>query len=302
MRQLARRLNPYGVFWRKFLEWGTTNVPYFLEPLIVSIWSFLFYLGWSSGRRGLSANLKVVASNRSSVVRTVMAVRVFWNFAAVLSETMHFTLRRQAFDWELVGADHFQQLRTTPGGAIILTAHMGNYDLGSYLFANEIEKKIMIVRAPERDPESERDARARRREFGEETGKLVFGSPSAELALDLVAAIQEGMLVAIQGDRTIDGVSSHKVQFFGREVSLPSGPFALALATRAPIFPLFIVRARRRSYRVISERPIICRRTGPDRDRDIAAAMAEWASLLERIVAQHATQWFSFQRIFAKTT
>jgi lauroyl/myristoyl acyltransferase len=178
---------------------------------------------------------------------------------------------------------------------------MGNYDLGSYLFARDIEKPITIVRAAERDPDTDREARAKREQVGEQTGRMQFGEPSAELAFSLVEALQEGKVVAIQGDRAIKGVASIETTLFGRKVELPAGPFYLALTTRSPIYPLFVIRTAIASYKVITRAPIEVRRTGRNRDEDVREAVQRWTAILEEIIGGHATQWFNFDDYFGTT-
>jgi lauroyl/myristoyl acyltransferase len=227
--------------------------------------------------------------------------RVFWNFACTFTDTMRFSVNRSDVDWEIHGAANLAALNATEEGAIILTAHMGNYDLGSYLLAKTSQKRVAIVRAAEHDPDSDHDSRSRREEYGTETGKLKFFEPSAELALELVHALQEGRVVAIQGDRVINGVASLPVKLFGRNSELPAGPFALAMTTQVLIYPLFVVRLRRRTYRVIVADPIACRRTGANREEDIQRAMTQWVDTLQSVVGQYSDQWFNFEPYFKES-
>lgn len=289
-----------GVFWRQFLVWALFNIPHLIRPLLLFHWTGFFFLAWKRGRRAVLENLKVVQPRWSLPQRVTGAFAVFWNFAETFTDTMLFNIRRQAVDWEMIGYEHFEQLRQSPTGAIILTAHMGNYDLGSYLFAREIDRTIVIVRASEPDPESDRDSRIRRAGYEHEIGRLRFVEPTPELALELVHALQEKSVVAIQGDRAVKGVSAQQVELFGQPAMLPNGPFALAMTTRVPIYPLFVVRMGHRSYRVIVGSPIECRRTSRGRDNDIAEAMTHWKEILERTITDYTTQWFTFERYFAR--
>ena len=56
-------------------------------------------------------------------------------------------------DWEFVGWKHFEEMQAS-GGAILLTAHMGSYDLGAHLFAENSSHRLIMVRAPEADPQT----------------------------------------------------------------------------------------------------------------------------------------------------
>lgn len=289
-----------GVFWRQSIVWALYNIPHIIRPLLMVHWTAWFFALWKGGRRAVFENLRVIRPDWSFARRFAAAFGVFWNFAETFTDTMLFNVRRHTVDWEMVGYQNFVHLRDSDAGAIILTAHMGNYDLGSYLFANEIDRPIVIVRAAEPDPESDQDSRVRRGQHESEIGRIRFVEPTPELALDLVHALQEKCVVAIQGDRAISGVGAQQVRMFGREVMLPNGPFALALATRTIIYPLFVIRSGQHAYRVIVETPIECRRTGRGRDQDISEAMDQWAAILEKTITANVSQWFTFERYFAR--
>jgi lauroyl/myristoyl acyltransferase len=283
-----------GVFWRQFCGWAVNQIPHHLEPLLLFGWTLFFFVLWRPGRIAVLTNISVIAPSRFLAIRYARAFRVFYNFAATFTDTMHFNEHRMNVDWVLEGDEHFQKLQQA-SGAIILTAHLGNYDLGSYLFAQTMKRQLVIVRAAEEDPESDAFSKDHRQRIGESLGKLDFNDPTGDnIAIPLLQALQRGELVAIQGDRLLPGAGPVSASLFDREVQLPAGPFALAMAARAPIFPMFIARVARRSYRVIAGEPILCERTGRDRKRDIERAARSWAPILERIINRYWYQWFTF--------
>ena len=53
--------------------------------------------------------------------------------------------------------------------------------------------------------------------------------------------LQRGEIIAIQGDR-VTPVIHAPGDFFGKPARVSAGPFALAMAARVPVYPLFIVR------------------------------------------------------------
>ena len=81
---------------------------------------------------------------------------------------------------------------------------------------------------------------------------------------------------------------------FGKPLNVPAGPFALALAARVPIYPVFVVRTGRRRYRLMAARPIEITRSR-NRDDDFARAVAQWMTELEDVVRGCWYQWFTFE-------
>ena len=259
----------------------------------MAFWS-AFFLVWGPGRRGVMRNLKVIKPGSHAMVNFFRCYRVFWNYAWTIADNVRFKELRAIPDWEFTGWDHFQEMQSREG-AILLTAHMGSYDLGAHLFSETSTRRIVMVRAPEADPQT--------REFEEHHGaeglKIEFNTRATELALDLLANIREGDIVAIQGDRVTGTISTLPATLFGKKTSVPAGPFALALAARVPIYPVFVVRLGRRRYRLMTSRPIEIVRSR-NRDDDFARAVEQWMAELERVISECWFQWFTFEPYWAE--
>ena len=286
-----RRFLVKGVFWRKFLRFAAIRVPPWIEPLVIGWWAGFFLL-WGPGRHGVMSNLKRVKPGSSALANFFRCYRVFWNYAWSLSDTMRFREMRVVPDWEFTGYKDFEALQSS-GGAILLTAHMGSYDLAAHLFAERSGHRIIMVRAPEIDPETHAYEGKRKSADIE----IVFNVNASDLAIDLLHAIRDGGIVAIQGDRVAGDIADLPATVFGKATRLPAGPFALAMASHAPIHPIFIVRMGRRRYRVAAYPPIVVE-ASRDRDAAFAAALESWTRVLEDVIGKSWYQWFSFEPLW----
>ena len=275
------------------------NCPPWIEPAVMAFWSFVFLL-WANGRNGLMANLAVIKPGSWPVANVFRAYRVFWNFAWTITDNVRFKELRTTPDWEFVGIENFRHLLARPGGAIILTAHMGSADLGAQVFSMTSDRRIVMVRAPEVDEDTQAFEREQHGSKHAETLHVDFNVRATDLAIDLLHAIEAGGLVAIQGDRVTAGIGSMTVDFFGKRTPMPSGPFALAMAARVPIYPLFIIRKGRRDYALQACPPIYVERRSRNRDDDLRPAVEAWAQQLESVVTKHWHQWFTFEQFYEK--
>ena len=291
--RLLRRFHAYGVFWRQFLRWAVVNVPYWIEPFMLGVWTFFFFLLWHTGRRGVMYNLGAILPGSSRVANFFRVYRVLWNFAWTIDDKVRFKELRVVPDWEFVGREHIDQLHAEKGGAIILTAHMGNYDLGAHVFAAVSQREIVMVRAPEVDPETRQYEAESEARTGRDALKVDFSTRAGELAIDLMHALQRGEIIAVQGDYVTKGIAALPATLFGRKTEVPAGPFALSMAARVPIYPLFVFRLGRRRYRLVAGAPFVVKRTR-DRAEAFEAAVAEWTRELEKVLRLAWYQWFYF--------
>jgi lauroyl/myristoyl acyltransferase len=272
------------------------NVPAFLHPALNWLSSFVFFFVAAPARKAVVRHLRVVLPHSSTLANYLRVFRVFSNFGWMLTDTAVYRLEHVSFTCELEGENFLRQLATA-GGAIVLTAHMGNYDLGAALFAEKFQRRIYMVRAPEPDAAAAQHLDLSFQESTAGAVKVGYSNGGAALAFDLLSSLRNGEIISIQGDRVVGEVARSTVRLFDEDVLLPTGPFVLALAAEAPIYPLFIVRAGYRRYRIIAHEPILCARNGKLRDEEIAEAMQHWANVLEQTVRSYWPQWYAFRSL-----
>jgi lauroyl/myristoyl acyltransferase len=287
-----------GVFWRQYLDFAVVNLPFFFYPVPLVFFTIFFFFFAAPARRSIVANLAVVLPGSSRAVNYLRAFRTLYNFAWTISEAAIHRIIQEEFTYEIVGAKWLDELGAAPG-AIVLTAHMGSYDLGAALFAEKFHREIRIVRAPEPDQQSAEHLSAALEKAGESGVKVAYNTAGALLSFDLLKALRDGEIVSIQGDRADERVAQVKARLFDREVLLPNGPFVLGLIAQVPIYPLFIARAGCRSYQIVVREPIRLANTG-HREEDLARGVSQWCDVLQEIVAGRWDQWFAFTPLFAR--
>jgi predicted LPLAT superfamily acyltransferase len=293
----VQRFKVKGVLWRRLLRWAVLNIPLWIEPVVIAWWS-LFFLLWGPGRRGVMRNLTAIKPGSWTIANFFRTFCVFWNYAWTITDNVRFKELRTVPEWSFIGREHFDPLlHDERGGAIILTAHMGSYDLGAHLFAASTTRQIVMIRAPEADPET-RQYEESHTGGATDDGLRVGLNTTGDLAFELLAAVQRGELVAIQGDRVTGGVAGQPVTLFRRPAKVPSGPFALAMAARVPIYPMFVVRTGLRRYTLITGEPITVERKGRSRDDAFEPAIAKWIAQLEEVIRTNWFQWFAFEPFF----
>ena len=296
-RDFLRRFAVKGVLWRRYLDWSQTNLPFFLQPILLVFWTIFFFFFAAPARRSVLRNLAVVLPGSSPLFNLWRAYRTLMNFAWTIADAAAFKVQNADFDFEIEGGEFLEQLRQAKG-AIVLTAHMGNYDLGAALFSQKFHREIQLVRAPEPDRQSAQHLDESMRRTGAGAVKIAYNTEGALLSFDLLGALRAGEIISIQGDRHMPGVATAEAELFGERVQIPSGPFTLAQVAQVPLFPLFIVRAGYRRYRIIARAPISVARTDRVRAADLARGAAQWCDVLEETVARYWQQWFAFGPIF----
>ena len=167
-------------------------------------------------------------------------------------------------------------------GAIILTAHLGNWELSGASFSLCGYKSNTIVRPVKLQKLDEWVNRRR-----EGTGlKCIGRGASIKSALQCLKRNEVlGILADI--DTKADGVF---VDFFGKPAYTPRGPVSIALKTGCDLLPGVIIRQRDNTHRLIVEKPIELKITG-DTEEDVRYNTAVFTKIIESYVRKYPEQW-----------
>ncbi len=297
-RRLIRRLSVYGDLLTRLLNWGTRHCPPWLEPIFLGPWSAVFLALCPKQRRAVAGNLGAVFPEWGWLRRQLGAYRVIYSFGATLVDAARAADGQDCIDWDIEGGANFAALSGSDGGGIVLTAHMGNYDLAAPVFAERFGRRLNAVRAPEREAELQAHYERRRAATEGAAFAVRYNRGGGMLGAELMALLAAGELVALQGDRVLFDVAPGEGVLCGRRARLPKGPFALAAAARVPIWPLFIVRDGWRRYRIRVGEAFEVRGARGEREAAMDAGMARWCAELEVAVRGWPLQWFVFEPVF----
>lgn len=253
----------------------------------------LLFLTDAPARRHILANLRRVEPDAPPSRRLRHAVSVF-----ITVVTNYYDLVRlrgadharvlEMFD--IRGAEHLEEARRRGRGVVVLSAHLGNYNVVARCPVAMGFRTAVV--AEEVEPPELFDYVTRLRSAHE----LDVFPPSTQAIRPILRLLRQNGLLLIAGDR--DVVGHHMiVPFFGEPAALPPGPVLLAMRTGAALVPAFTIRrAPGRSLAVI-EPPLELVRTG-DWESDLRSNMAIMARTLERMIAVDPSQWAVLQQVW----
>ena len=264
-----------------------------LLPLPVAYWlglriCDLFYFLNRRGRAAVRENLGIVFAHQGIVPSNRLldgcARKTFQYFGKYLADFIRYRKLTPEGIRERVsvqGAEHLEALRNTPRGAIVLTAHFGNWELGGAFIASMGIPLHAVVR-PVPSPALERIFEF----FREQRGLHVI--PLAKAGVGVAKALKRGETVALVGDRDFTG-NGRPWKFFGRETSLPRGAAWFAHRLGAPIVVGFVTRAPDDTFLLRLHPPI-----DPAQIPTEEAIQEKIAAILEDAIARDPCQWFIF--------
>jgi predicted LPLAT superfamily acyltransferase len=270
-------------------------------PLVDAIAAYFFVVdrhGRASSRRYLT-----LLGGRLSTTRDANRAPTAWRIYLQYREFARSIVDRlcmwggseDRFRFEFHGRHHFEKLAAEGRGAIVLGAHLGNFDALRVL--SRIDRvKVNVLMYTKHAPminqifrELSPDAEVR---------VISANASSTAIAFEIRSCIERGEWVAILADRVepSDRGRTCPVEFLGVPAPLPEAPFLLPFVLGCPAVLMLALRSGPWSYAVFAETladpprktPSIDRR---HRARDLASV---YASRLEHYCAKAPEQWFNF--------
>jgi len=215
-----------------------------------------------------------------------IAKQVFKNLALILFEIgWSLTLTKKEFSKHFIvdGLSRLETAHKKGKGVLVFSAHAGNWELVP-VASTRIGYQISILFRPLDFPPLNRFFLTIRSRFG---ANMVSTARSMRKILQ---NLKQGGLIGILMDQNVDWYEGVFVDFFGRRACTNKGLALLALKTRAPVIPIFLVREKT-GFRVEIGEEIPLIKTG-DKIKDIEANTQQYNNAIEAFVRRYPDQWF----------
>jgi KDO2-lipid IV(A) lauroyltransferase len=185
------------------------------------------------------------------------------------------------------GWDAMERARAQGRGVLIVSGHLGNWELaGAFVAASGVPLEA-VARGMENPLFDQYITRTRN-----SIGMTVIHD--ADAVRRVPRATREGRAVAMLVDQGAAGLASSWVPFFGRFAKTPRGPAVFALRLGAPVVFATALRQPSGKY-VMYYEEVPVHPTG-DREADVDRIVADYTSTLERWIRRAPEQYFWHHR------
>jgi len=279
----------------------TILVPRWLFPPFTFFWGGLFYLLLTDTRRAVRSNLQVV-TGRDDVEWLVFST--FRKFSHNWCDEMLFMRLKGEKLQAMIGrrscSDTLDQALAAGSGAILVSPHLGSWELGGLGLA-DLGYTINMLTFREPDEKVNELREAVRQERGVRFIYVDREDSSPFAIIEAVNALRRNEVLAILGDR--DG-SSHTIlaDFFGRPTNIPVGAAYLSLASGAPVIPVFVLLEDKGRYATIMEEPIFFCSGHGEHGSAIRSGMEKLLAVFEQYIRAYPDQWYNLYDFFGRRT
>jgi KDO2-lipid IV(A) lauroyltransferase len=232
-------------------------------------------------------NLEIAFPGLSIAERLEILRATYRNWGRTLAEWMHFAS---------LGPDNIERFATYRGmenwkrgeelsrgrGGLILTGHFGNWEL--MILAHSIYgHRVAIIHRPLRNPLIDAAVCAARNRFG---NRVVARKGAGREVLRL---LKQNWIVGMPLD--LDVRHGVFVDFFSLKASTSDGLARLAMATGAPVVPVFAVRDGASTHHFLECMEPIEAIRGADREESVRLNTQRYTKAIEDMVRRHPDHW-----------
>ena len=186
------------------------------------------------------------------------------------------------------GQELMDELETHPEGFVLLSSHVGNYEIAGYSLKPKSKKFNALIFAGETATVMEN----RQRILSQNNMSMIPVKEDLSHLFALNAALDNGEMVSMPADRIFGSQKSVECQFFGAKANFPLGAFAMAVQKEVPVLAVFVMKEGMKKYHAYVKE-IACDRQASRREQ-MAQLAQSFAAQLEDIVRRYPTQWFNY--------
>lgn len=185
------------------------------------------------------------------------------------------------------GGHYLNEMVETGKGGIIVSAHIGNYELAGHLL-QRLETVINIVMY---DGENAQIKQYLDKITGPKTFNIIFIKDDMTHIYEMSAALQRNELICLHADRYVEGNRTISHEFLGKEAKFPLGPFILASKLKAPVSIVFAVKKSDFEYHFTATATKIYEGRGTEGAQKM---LADYVAELTEKVNAYPEQWFNY--------
>ena len=219
----------------------------------------------------------------------------FANFVKMLADYFYCTVAEPAQIRPLIeqwrGFEHLEAARARGKGGLLVTAHLGSWELGGMVLALD-GVPLTVVTLEEPTTELTRWRESYRRRLGVKT--VAVGSDPFSL-VGIISALRRNEFVAMLVDRPYAN-SGVPVRLFSRDTLFSTAPALIHQHTDAAVLPAFVLQTITGRYASLIQPPVEMARE----PASAAANAQRIAAVFESTIRAHPEQWYNYVPVWSE--
>ncbi|MFZ4563759.1 MAG: acyltransferase [Bacteroidales bacterium] len=196
---------------------------------------------------------------------------------------------QQKFTFDFEGEEYLRQMND---GGLLVSAHVGNWEIAGQLL-NRLEKKINILLF---DAEHQRIKGYLSDVLSARNVNFIVIRDDFSHLLEIKQALANKEIIAMHGDRFLEGNKTVILDFMGKPAAFPIGPVNMAAKFNIPVSFVFAVKERSTHYHFYATplTKVVFTTNLKKREENFCEALSLYSEKFEEILQKYPLQWFNY--------
>jgi predicted LPLAT superfamily acyltransferase len=257
---------------------------YFLLRIVAL---YYFFFSFKASRNIYSLYRKRLGYSKLRSVRMIYS-NYYLLGQSIIDKVVVMSGIKNNFSFEFDGEENLRQIASMKKGGILLSAHVGNWDVAGHLFTR-LETPINIVLY---DGEHEQIKAYLDGVTGERKINIIVIKNDLSHIYAISNAFANNELVCMHADRFLPGNKTITANFLGEDARFPMGPFLLAATFKVPVSFVFAIKERNTHYHFFAS--VIKDYSSFAKEKLVQEMLHDFKVEMEIKVKQYPEQWFNY--------
>lgn len=223
-----------------------------------------------------------------SYFKSILAVyKSYFVFGQILIDKIAISAgMRDKFTYDFDGISVLKQLLSEKKGGILISAHIGNFEIAEKFFAEiDFNCEINIVTTDQEHSiiKSYLESIAQKSNM-----KFIFVKDDMSHIFNINEALSKNELICFTGDRYFEGSKTLNANLLGEQAIFPAGPFVIASRLKVPVAFVYVMKEPNLHYHLYT------RRSADFKQRDAQAVLDNYTKSVSEILKDYPYQWFNY--------
>jgi predicted LPLAT superfamily acyltransferase len=201
------------------------------------------------------------------------------------------------FSFHFDGENHLRQMVNDKSGGLLISAHIGNFEMAGHML-ERLETKVNIIMLDAEHQKIKDYLSA----FTHKSFHIIPIAEDNAHVYEISEALKNHEIVCMHGDRFMQGSKTLTCEFLGETASFPTGPFYLAMKYNIPVSFVFALKETSRHYHFYATPPKYYAQQASLSKRDdmLRQIITNFTAAMEEKVRKYPYQWFNYYNFWEK--
>lgn len=254
----------------------------------VALYYFIF--SWSSSK---SIYYYLRKRQGFSVFKSIIGIyRSYYVFGQTLIDRIMISSgKKNRFTYEFDGVEKIQETVDNGAGAVLISAHVGNFEISEYFF-DDVDDNL-VTNIVTTDLEKKKIKEFLQKLSLESRMKYILIKEDMSHIFQFNEALGKNEIICLTGDRYMPGSKYLEYEFLGEKARFPAGPFLIGSRLKVPVLFVYVMKESATHYHLYA-------RTATVEHRNEKALLESYVKSISSIVDKYPYQWFNYFHFWNK--